>query len=263
MGAEIPDGAVLVARAILNSSLWTMRAEDRLVAITCICLANWRPRSWFNGKERMVIKRGEFVRSWQHLAEECKFSVKTVRTSVKNLELVGFLARKRAGHVQLFCIPKYDHYQDLTKYSDSAIIKTGKESGSNRADDGQDTGSEWADNGQQTGNKQELNKGIIEEGKKGTHRESVHNGTVESHVISAWNRGPGFPIDHPKGQKLVRAYIDSGVTAERQLEAVSNQPACKGKKLWEVIEPLRPAQDNGVPSMDKILDNLAKEMRGK
>jgi hypothetical protein len=157
MGAEIPDGCVLVARAILNSSLWTMRAEDRLVAITCICLANWRPRSWFNGESNMTIDRGQFVRSWQQLAEECNLSTKTVRTSVKNLENCGFLARKRAGHVQLFCIPKYEHYQDLTKYSDSIPLKTGKEAGSYRAGNGQDPGSKLATN----------NKGIMEEGKKG------------------------------------------------------------------------------------------------
>src|SRR6185436_8167007 len=101
MGAEIPDGAVLVARAILNSSLWTMRMEDRIVALTCICLANWRARSWFNGKENVRIERGQFVRSWDHLAEACKLSVQTTRTSVKNLELVGFLTRKLTGHVQL------------------------------------------------------------------------------------------------------------------------------------------------------------------
>jgi hypothetical protein len=156
MGAEIQDGAVLVARAILNSSVWTMRAEDKVVAITCICLANWKPRSWFNGIQTMLIGRGQFVRSWQNLAMECGLTIKTVRTSVKNLEIVGFLARKRAGHVQVFTLPKYDHYQDLTKYSDSIAVEAGKETGSARADSGQDAGSKLATN----------NKGIREEGKK-------------------------------------------------------------------------------------------------
>ena len=130
MGAEIPDGAVLVARAILNSSIWTMRAEDKIVAITCICLANWRERSWFNGIENMTIKRGQFVRSWDHLAEACQLSLQSVRTSVKNLENVGFLTRKLTGHVQLFTVPKYSHYQDLTKYSDQIHDESNKVSNS-------------------------------------------------------------------------------------------------------------------------------------
>jgi hypothetical protein len=133
-----------------------MRAEDKVVAITCICLANWKPRTWWNGISNMHIERGQFVRSWKNLADECGLSLKTVRTSVKNLEMVGFLARKRAGHLQVFSIPKYDHYQDLTKYSDSMTVKAGKETGSERAGNGQATGSEVATN----------NKGIREEGKK-------------------------------------------------------------------------------------------------
>ncbi len=157
MGAEIPDGCVLVARAILNSSIWTMRAEDRLVAIACICLANWRPRSWFNGKEQITIERGQFVRSWEQLAEACRLSTQTVRTSVQHLEKVGFLTRKLTGPAQLFTIPKYDHYQDLTKYSDSIAIE------SNKVPNSPLTGLQQAINSDLTTN----NKGIREEGNNG------------------------------------------------------------------------------------------------
>lgn len=156
MGAEIQDGAVLVARAILNSSLWTMSSNDRIVAITAICVANWKPRKWFDGEKEIMIDRGQFVRSWQSMADECNLSVKEVRTSIDHLEKVGFVARKRASHYSIFTIPKYQHYQDLTKYSDSMAIKVGKEVGRLRAGDGQDAGSKRATN----------NNVIREEGKK-------------------------------------------------------------------------------------------------
>jgi hypothetical protein len=230
--------------------------EDRIVALTCICLANWKSRSWFNGKENVQIERGQFVRSWDHLAEACKLSVQTTRTSVKNLELVGFLTRKLTGHVQLFTIPKYDHYQDLTKYSDQIAAETNKIPNSPLTATQQRPNSDLTASQQQPNNKQESNKGIIEKGKNGTLSASAHNGSVEAHIISAWNRGPGFPISHPQGQKLVRAFIDSGVPAESQLEAVSNQPECKGKKFWEVIEPLRQRQaTSAVPSIEDIIKN--------
>jgi hypothetical protein len=220
MGAEIQDGAVLVARAILNSSLWTMRTEDRLVAITCICLANWKQRSWFNGKERMVIERGQFVRSWQHLADECHLSLKTIRTSVKNLENVGFLARKRAGHVQVFTIPKYSHYQDLTKYSDSMTVKAGKETGSDRADDGQATGSEVATN----------NNVIREEGKKETRREEIAAiaapvRELTDSLISLWNVGKAdkeWIRSTPKRIAKVSSRLKDGFTPDQIKLAVSN-----------------------------------------
>lgn len=148
MAAEIPDGAVIVARAILNSSLWTMRAEDRIVAITCVCLANFRPKRWFDGHKEIQIGRGQFVRSLEGLAEAARVTKKVLRTSLQHLENTGFLARSRAQRYTLYTIPKYDHYQDLTKYSDSAVKHDGHKVG-------QATGTKRAPDGHRAGNKQE------------------------------------------------------------------------------------------------------------
>ena len=124
MPAEIPDGAVIVARAIMNSSLWTMRAEDCKVAITCLVLANWKDKRWFNGQKEIVILRGQFVRSREDFAKACGLSLQRTRTSVKHLENTGFLTRFSTKYYTVFTIPKYNHYQDLTKYSDSVISKS-------------------------------------------------------------------------------------------------------------------------------------------
>lgn len=124
MGAEIQDGAVLIARAIFNSSLWTMRPQDRIVAVTCIALCNWKPAKWFDGKQEVVIQRGQFVRSLKHIAEAAHLSLQTVRTSLQNLQNTGFLTRKSTSRWTLITLPKYDFYQDLSKYSDSANTKS-------------------------------------------------------------------------------------------------------------------------------------------
>lgn len=116
MAAEIPDGAVLVARAIINSSLWTMRPADRVLAITCICQANWRPSKWFDGRSEITIRRGEFVTSVDKLVTAGGVTRQTVRTSLKNLENCGFLTRRSTSRYTVIFIPKYDHYQDFTKY---------------------------------------------------------------------------------------------------------------------------------------------------
>ena len=118
MGAEIQDGAILVARAILNSSLWTMSFADRIVAITCICLACWKKKKWFDGKRQIVIERGQFVRGRRKLAKECGMTEDQLRCSLRRLESAGFVTLKVTPHYTLFEIPKYSHYQDLTKYSD-------------------------------------------------------------------------------------------------------------------------------------------------
>lgn len=128
MPAEIPDGAVLVARAILNSSLWTMRADDRVVAMTCIALCNRKPRRWWNGEREILIETGQFVRSREGLAKACNLPLQRVRTSVQHLENTGFLTRKSTRAYTVYSLPKYQHYQDLAKYSDSVIQEANPES---------------------------------------------------------------------------------------------------------------------------------------
>lgn len=151
MPAEIPDGAVIVARAILNSSLWDMRPEDRVVAVTCIALCNYQAKDAWVGNSLAHLERGQFVRSWQKLARACNLSVKRTRTSIARLEKSEFLTRKRAGRYSVYTLPKYDFYQDLTNYSDS----TGKKAGSNPARTGQRGSRKGPKSGQQPGNRQE------------------------------------------------------------------------------------------------------------
>jgi hypothetical protein len=120
VSAEIPDGAVIVARAILNSSLWTMRSDDRVVAMTCIALCNKVPKRWFDGKKDLLIPRGSFVRSWGNFVKSCGLPLQVVRTSIKHLKSSDFLTQVSTRSYTVFTLPKYEHYQDLTKYSDSA-----------------------------------------------------------------------------------------------------------------------------------------------
>lgn len=124
MSAEIPDGAVLVARAILNSSLWTMRPADCKVAVTCIALCNSQPSKWFDGRSEITILRGSFVRSWGNFVKSCALPLQVVRTSVEHLEVTNFLTRFSTRLYTVFTLPKYEHYQDLTKYSDSVMLKS-------------------------------------------------------------------------------------------------------------------------------------------
>lgn len=123
MAAEIPDGAVIVARAIINSSLWKMRPEDRVVAVTCLAIANKKAKKWFDGHKQIMIQRGQFVRSRNEMAVECGLPVQVVRTSLEHLADSEFLTRFLTKAYTIYTIPKYQHYQDLTKYSDYGVLK--------------------------------------------------------------------------------------------------------------------------------------------
>jgi hypothetical protein len=119
VGAEIPDGAVIIARAIVNSSLWTMRDKDLRMAIYCIVKANWRARRWFDGRQSITIKRGQFAASLNTISQESGLSMRSTRTSLLRLEKCGFLTRKSTSSYSLIELPKYEFYQDLSRYSDS------------------------------------------------------------------------------------------------------------------------------------------------
>lgn len=123
MGAEIPDGAVIVARAIMNSSLWQMRAEDRIVALACMVLCNKKPQKWFDGHQQILIDRGQFVGSVRKMIKASNLPMQVVRTSLEHLEKSDFLTRKSTQGYTVYTVPKFSHYQDLTKYSDSGVRK--------------------------------------------------------------------------------------------------------------------------------------------
>lgn len=123
MSAEIPDGAVIVARAIINSSLWKMRPADRVVAVTCLAIANKKAKKWFDGHKQITIQRGQFVRSRSEMSQECGLPVQVVRTSLDHLSDSEFLTRNLTKAYTIYTIPKYQHYQDLTKYSDYGVLK--------------------------------------------------------------------------------------------------------------------------------------------
>jgi len=86
---------------------------------------------------------------------------------------------------------------------------------------------------------------------------------VANTLAELWNDGPGEHLGGRSALDKIQAAIDVGVNPQNIEQAFWDHKRIKGRKIWEVLDPLRPAPDNGVPSMDKILDNLAKEMRGK
>lgn len=227
MGAEIQDGAVLVARAILNSSLWTMRAADKVVAITCIAIASWKDGKWFDGVREIPVLRGQFVRSWAGLADSSGESIQTVRTAVQHLENVGFLTRKSTGRYHIFTIPKYSHYQDLTKYSDSIAAK------SNRIPNSPLTGTQ-----QDANNIQEGNKGRREEGEEDTSPSSPFG------MLLAKARAqhiPGKP-------DTLRSYFLAWVarTNYTKTEQMIMDPWSKGKTVLEMHDHFFPKLKDGL-----------------
>lgn len=242
MGAEIPDGAVLIARAIFNSSLWTMRNQDRILAITLIGLANWQDRKWFDGERDVVIRRGELVRSLDDLAEAAQLSVQNVRTSLSRLEKTGFLTRKPTRRYTHLTLCKYDFYQKMSNYSDTV---------SNRqlTRDQHDPNTTLTGTQHDPNNKQELQEG--EEGKElcvEAKTSTPHEVPQELKEFELYARDPQLCGNWPK---LVSAWGTAypGVSIAKEIRSahswqLSDPRRQKTKQARFIDNWLRRAQDN-------------------
>lgn len=68
---------------------------------------------------------------------------------------------------------------------------------------------------------------------------AVADGSFEDRMARLWNgQGSAFPLAVEKGRRIIRATIQRGATKQAVEAALMNAPACAGKKLWEVLDPL-------------------------
>jgi len=65
-------------------------------------------------------------------------------------------------------------------------------------------------------------------------------------LAQKWNRGPGIHLNGDKACEQIQAAIDVGVDPQGIDVAFSNDEAIKGRKIWEVLDPLRPTQKASV-----------------
>jgi hypothetical protein len=106
-------GFIVIQRKAVDSYLWDMPPGQFKVAITLLLLANWKQSTAWRGAEKISVERGVVLASRDGLAKISKVSVQTVRTSLKNLEIAGFLTRESTNHHTCLNILNYDKYQDI------------------------------------------------------------------------------------------------------------------------------------------------------
>lgn len=78
-------------------------------------------------------------------------------------------------------------------------------------------------------------------------------------LAELWNDGPGEHLTGKSAVDKIQAAIDVGVTAEAIQQAFWDHQRIRGRKIWEVLDPLRPKLDApGVPTMDEIIKGASK-----
>ncbi len=79
---------------------------------------------------------------------------------------------------------------------------------------------------------------------------------VANTLAALWNDGPGEHLNGKSAAEKCQAAIDVGVSAQDIEAAFWDHGKIKGRKIWEVLDPMRPAPSSGVPSIQEILNQF-------
>ena len=108
-------GWIVLHRKLLNKPIWfESTAEQKVILITLLLMANHAEKEWEWQGQKYVAKPGQFVTSLSKIAEVCGegISFQNVRTALKRFEKYGFLTNESTNKNRLITINNWAFYQD-------------------------------------------------------------------------------------------------------------------------------------------------------
>ena len=117
-------GYVKIYRCIIDSKLWSCSDATLRLALFLLLSANHKPR-YYN---RILIERGQCIRSLTQISDACHLSRKAVRYGLRVLETENFISTDRPfgaqqGHRITIC--KYETWQSENEYKGTAGAQQG------------------------------------------------------------------------------------------------------------------------------------------
>ena len=128
-------GWIQLHRELLNKPIWqSSRAEQKVIIITLLLLANHTEKEWIFEGKRYICKPGQFVTSLSCLSDKSGTSIRSVRTALDNFEKIHqFLTNKSTNKNRLITITNWELYQTNTQ------VSTNKPTSNRQATDKQPT----------------------------------------------------------------------------------------------------------------------------
>lgn len=125
----IENGFIILSRKIINSKLWQLPKKDIIMAITCLLYSNHQENKWFTGTKHIIIPRGSFITSLEHLQQILpkkpkKYTIQNIRTCINHLEKLHFLTKQSTKTYSLITIENYDKYQNASNYLTRKVTKS-------------------------------------------------------------------------------------------------------------------------------------------
>jgi len=116
-------GWIKLHREILGKTIFKLSTPQQCKILIVILLrANHSPNEWQFKGNKYICQPGQFVTSYEELAEECGkgISVQNVRTALSKFEKLGFLTRKSTYDGTLITIVNWALYQGTTNETNTA-----------------------------------------------------------------------------------------------------------------------------------------------
>lgn len=108
-------GWIVLHRKLLDKPIWfESTAEQKVILITLLLMANHAEKEWEWQGQKYVAKPGQFVTSLPKIVEACGngISIQNVRTALKRFEKYEFLTDQSTKKNRLITINNWAFYQD-------------------------------------------------------------------------------------------------------------------------------------------------------
>lgn len=212
-------GFIALDRVMQESWVWELSPTDFKVTVTCLFLANWEDRQWFDGRQVVTIRRGSFISSMEKIAEKSGKGItrKIVRGALKRLVAAEFLelGTSKGQPYTVVNVVNYDKYQKVEQ-------NEGPASGQERANDGPGAGQRRATTEPFNHSTTEPNNQIslLDQGPSAPPSPSAAE-TLATTAVEAINRltGSSYKANSKGTLDLCRKLAKDGYTVE-QVEAV-------------------------------------------
>lgn len=246
------SGFIQINRELFEHPAWiTASAEQKVILLTIIEKANFKPASWEWNGEIITVERGQFITSVEKLVDAGGKGITTakVRTALKRFEKHGILTSKTTNHSTLITVENYDF---ITCCSDEVSKRIDKQI----ANDSQTDDKRIA-----TTNKNNKNKQREREEELSSLRDSSLR--VIGHLNDV--AGTAFNGEHPAYIDLISEHRKYGHTEEQLMQIIDRKVAewSDPNNTNDMTRNIKPMTILSVRHFDEYLNTPAKADNSK
>ena|SRR3990167_5855035 len=125
------EGWIKLHRKLLENLIFN-NEKGLKIWIWCLLKANHKVNTFLLGRQKMIIKKGQFVFGSNHSSEELKLAKSTIWYWLEFLEREGQVELKKTNKYTIITMKNWDKYQEVGNKSETNEETNGKQIGTNK-----------------------------------------------------------------------------------------------------------------------------------